>query len=211
MITVGDKIEVESFDERMDKIHSAHGGQKYIAKGVYKKKNILFVLNQPDYYRTGKGKKSSFYGRIVGDNLVTNDGDIFYAQAGALTTPSPNFADTNGRMELANAAQTIAKGDTYGNVASPVTTSRKAIDATYPKVNDTDPDNTGAGVNVVTWRTSWTKADFNATGIVGGCIHDAGSTPISGSKLLTHFSVASFDKTVNDSLKGFINHQMLGV
>ena len=89
-------------------------------------------------------------------------------------------------------------------------TSRKVFDSNYPKTNDTDADNTGAGLDVVTYLTSWTTTDFNATGIIGGCIHD-NSSPVSGTKLLTHFSIASFDKTSSDTLKVFVNHTMNGV
>lgn len=212
MLTIG-SVKPKTFDERMDELQSEFGGQKYIAKGVYKKANILFVLSQAGMARNGRPKKKSFWAKpeFWGFNIVTNNGDIYYATKSVGGTPTDNYGGVNGRMELANAAQTIAKTDQYAQVLSAVTTSRKAIDGGYPVVNDSDTDNTGAGVNIVTWRTSWAKSDFNATGIVGGCIHDGGSSPTGTTNLLTHFSISSFDKTVNDTLKGFVNHQMLGV
>ena len=144
-------------------------------------------------------------------NIVTNDGDLFYAQQSVGETPTSDFDGSSGRMELRTGSATPAKADTYNSVTTPVTSSRKAIDANYPKTNDGDGDNTGAGTDIVTWRTSWTTSDFNATGIVGGCIHVGGGSPASGTKLLTHYSITSFDKTASDTLKIFVNHTFTGV
>ena len=144
-------------------------------------------------------------------NIVTNDGDLFYAQQAVAETPTTDFDGSNSRMELRTGSATPAKTDTYQQVTTPVTSSRKAIDSGYPKTNDNDSDNTGAGTDIVTWRTSWTTSDFNATGIVGGCIQVGGGSPASGTKLLTHYSITSFDKTASDTLKIFVNHTFTGV
>jgi len=153
------------------------------------------------------GKKTWLYTH----NIVTNDGDLFYAQQAVGESPTSDFDGSSGRMELRTGSATPAKGDTYAQVATPVTASRKAIDANYPKTNDGDGDNTGSGTDIVTWRTSWTTSDFNATGIVGGCIHVGAASPASGTKLLTHYSITSFDKTASDTLKIFVNHTFTGV
>lgn len=213
MISVGNNFKAKTFDEIMDERHSNEGGQKYIAKGVYKKANILLVLNRKNAGRRGQDKKKSFYAKIEnwGGNIVTNNGDIYYATKAVGGTPTDNYGGSNGRMELADGVQTIAKTDQYGQVNSPIVASRQAIDATYPDVNDTDADNTGAGVNIVTWRVSWTKSSFTDNTIQGGCIHDGAGSPTATTNLLTHFSVTSFAKTINDTLKGFVNHEMLGV
>jgi hypothetical protein len=163
--------------------------------------NICIVKETPS------GDKTWLYAK----NIVTNDGDLFYAQKGAGESVTSDFAGGSGRMELRTGTVTPAKGDTYTTVTTPVTTSRKIIDSTYPKTNDGDSDNTGAGTDIVTWRTSWTTSDFNATSIIGGCIHVGGASPASGSKLLTHFSITSFDKTSSDTLKIFVNHTFNGV
>ena len=114
-------------------------------------------------------------------------------------------------MELRTGSATPAKADTYQQVATPVTASRKAIDANYPKTNDGDGDNTGAGTDIVTWRTSWATSDFNQTGIIGGCIHVGGASPANATKVLTHYTITSFDKTASDTLKIFVNHTFTGV
>lgn len=165
--------------------------------------NICFVKTN-----TITGDVSYHYGK----NIITTDGNKFYAQKAAEDSSiTSDFAGASGRMELRTGSATPANTDTYTHVTTPVTTSRKIITSGYPMTADTDTDNTGSGATVVTWVTSWTTSDFNATGIIGGCIHIGAASPVSGTKLLTHFSISSFDKTSSDTLKVFVNHTFLGV
>ena len=153
------------------------------------------------------GQKSWLYAK----NIVTKDGDLYYAQKAVAGTPTSDFGGSDGRMELRTGSATPAKAHVYSDVTTPVTASRKAKDSGYPKTADDDSDNTGAGADIVTWRTSWTTSDFNATAIIGGCFHVGGASPASGTKLLTHFSITSFNKTASDTLKIFVNHTFNGV
>ena len=153
------------------------------------------------------GQKTWIYAK----NIVNNDGDLYYAQKSVAGTPTSDFGGSDGRMELRTGSATPAKAHVYSDVTTPVTASRKIKDSTYPKTADDDSDNTGAGTDIVTWRTSWTTSDFNATAIIGGCFHVGGASPASGSKLLTHFSITSFNKTASDTLKIFVNHTFNGV
>ena len=155
---------------------------------------------------TTTGQKTWLYTH----NIVTNDGDLYYAQQAVEGTPTSDFGGSSGRMELRTGSATPAKAHVYSDVTTPVTASRKAIDAGFPKVNDGDSDNTGSGTDIVTWRTSWTTSDFNSNAIIGGCIHVGGASPASGTKLLTHFSLTSFNKTSSDTLKIFVNHTFNG-
>ena len=164
--------------------------------------NICIVKENND-----TGDKTWYYAK----NIVTNDGDLYYAQQAVETTPTSDFGGSDGRMELRTGSATPAKGHVYSDVTTPITASRKAIDAGYPKVSDGDSDNTGSGADIVTWRTSWTTSDFNANAIIGGCIHVGGASPASGAKVLSHFSITSFNKTASDTLKVFVNHTFNGV
>ena len=164
--------------------------------------NVCIVKENND-----TGDKTWYYAK----NIVTNDGDLYYAQQAVETTPTSDFGGSDGRMELRTGSATPAKGHVYSDVTTPITASRKAIDAGYPKVSDADSDNTGAGADIVTWRTSWTTSDFNANAIIGGCIHVGGASPASGAKVLSHFSITSFNKTTSDTLKIFVNHTFNGV
>ena len=164
--------------------------------------NICIVKENQD-----TGDKTWLYAK----NIVTSDGDLYYAQKSVGGTPTSDFGGSDGRMELRTGSATPAKAHVYSDVTTPVTASRKIKDSAYPKTADDDSDNTGSGTDIVTWRTSWTTSDFNATAIIGGCFHAGGASPASGAKLLTHFSITSFNKTASDTLKIFVNHTFNGV
>ncbi|MBL4817996.1 MAG: hypothetical protein JKY15_02015 [Deltaproteobacteria bacterium] len=154
---------------------------------------------------------------IIGMNQITNDGEIAYAQEGASEAPVVNedfFAPAASRMQLANpAVQTaIAATDTwlqFDNTAKAIAGSNKVYDATYPNRNDADGDNTGSGVDILSFLTSYTTGDFNDGGVTikNFAILDNG-TPVNASKLLTHGQITPFNKTATDTLKFFINHEM---
>ncbi|MEE9140772.1 MAG: hypothetical protein V3U18_08375 [Alphaproteobacteria bacterium] len=160
---------------------------------VPKHQNVLAVLRRPD------GKLL-----IPASNIVTDAGDIFYAQMGAGESPTNAF----GVLILATAGTPgkSATDDDFTQIAA----SEKAHDGTYPKSNDGDADNTGGGTDVTTYLTSYTKADFNATGITHGLITNA--TPGATEPILTGYAfAASFNKTADDTLKVFTNHTHTGV
>ena len=156
------------------------------------------------------GEKSWHYGK----NIVTNDGDLYYAQQAVEATPTSDFGGSNGRMELRTGSATPAKADVFTQVTTPIPTSIQEITSGYPKVNDSDSDNTGSGADVVTWLGTWSTSDFNSNAIIGGCIHvaggNSGATTPGATKLLTHFSLTSFNKTSSDTLKIFVNHTFNG-
>lgn len=203
---------------------------KYIKKGVYRDHNVQVILNPEsnpvklfadanERFMEKMDKLSqdpailvSKFRRLLGDNLIGDQGDKYYAQRAAGETATIPFHDVNGRQELGNGTQgTPGKTDTYSALQGPVTTSRKTWTSGYPKTNDADPDNTGGGVDIITWLTSWTKSDFNSTGLSGGVIHDAAGSPVAGTNILTYWTIAAFNKTADDTLKIFINHNFLGV
>lgn len=142
---------------------------------------------------------------VPGLNIVTDDGDTYYAQVAAGETPDDDFAAGGLRLGDDNTAPTKSDTDVTNFLAG----TGHAIDGTYPQTDDQDGDNTGAGVDIVTWLFSYTTAQGNATGIIEGAIVDNTTTPTAA---LTHFLfAASFDKTASDTLKVFVNHTMNGV
>lgn len=150
-------------------------------------------------------------------NLATDQADLFYAEQAVNATLTNDFLSANNRCELGNPAtnDTIAKDDAYGDLGSPITASRKAITSGYPKLNDDDPLNTGAGADIASWDYEWLTTDFNtesANDIRSGVIHLGGASPVAGTVLLTHYNFASpFEKTSDDTLKVFHNHRFNGV
>jgi hypothetical protein len=160
--------------------------------------NVVVVLEK------GNGEKKIWKYEDI--NIVTDAGDRYYAQRAAGETPTDNF----NTMYLGNGTQpTWTKTSNYGTLAGAISGSAKTVASGYPKTNDTDPDNTGGGVDVVTWKFSWAKADFSATGINQAVISISGAS--SSSPILTGFNMTPFDKTSNDTLTIFVNHSFEGV
>lgn len=157
--------------------------------------NVLAVLGRPG------GKYL-----IPASNIVTNAGDIYYAQKAAGETPTNAF----GVHELASAGTPGKAADrsTFTMIGS----TEKAHTSTYPKTNDGDADNTGAGTDIVTYLATYAKGDFTATGsndVSHGIITNV--TPGASEPILTGFAfAASFEKTSDDTLKVFVNHEMSG-
>lgn len=154
---------------------------------------------------------------IVGMNEVTNDGEIGYANQGATEAPAANedfFNTALSRTQLANpgTVNALAAADTWAELdaaATSIAGSNKIFDAAFPKRNDGDADNTGAGVDIVSFLTSYTTGDFNDGGTTiknFGILDNA--SPTDPTKLLTHGAITAFNKTATDTLKFFINHEM---
>ena len=184
-----------------------------------------------------KKQKSKIKGRLVvvltnvrtgvkrifeSKNIVTDDGDLYYAERGALLTvgtpisPVPsNFTDANGVPDMImemydNSGGVPAKGNDRSDLGTIITGSAKAIDATYPQVNDGDGDNTGAGTDIITYRVSYTTGEANSAGIADVILTNP--TPGASEPLIMHAEFGTpFEKTSSDTLKVFINHEMLGV
>ncbi len=178
--------------------------------------NVVVVLTN-----TKTGKKRTY----VSKNIVTDAGDLYYSERGALLTtgtpisPVPtNFTDVNGVpdmiMELydntpANNAPAKAndRGDLLGTIAP---SSAQPMDATYPLVNDLDADNTGSGTDIITYRRSYTTAQANLADITDLILTNP--APGATEPVIMHAEfAASFTKTSDDTLKVFVNHRMNGV
>ncbi len=142
---------------------------------------------------------------VPGLNIVSNAGDLYYAQLGAGEAVTNDFAAGGLRLGDDNTAPVKTDADVTNFLAG----TGHAVDATYPQTDDGDGDNSGAGTDVVTYRYSYTTAQGNANGIIEGAIVDNIVTP---TVALTHFLfAAAFNKTASDTLKVFVNHTMNGV
>jgi len=167
------------------------------------KNNVLAVL------RNESGKFL-----IPAKNLVTDSGDQYYAE-GAVGTPSVSY----NTLYLSTVAWDVghpAKTSTSDNLASVITGGSVAVDTSYPTTNDTDADNSAnAGIDVVTWRFSYTKTSFSDTDIEGAAISTSGvtswGTAAGTDNVLAAFNFTAFAKTTNDTLKVFVNHTFNGV
>lgn len=166
---------------------------------VPKHQNILSIV---------EGPRGKFL--YAGHNIVTDAGDVYYAQRAMTETPTNAFANLYLSSEAWGAP---GKGSTSSGLASIIAGTEKAPTSGYPKTDDDDTDNTGAGADVMTWLYSYAKGDFNDNDIEGGAISIA-SVPAWGSgstPMLTAFNQTAFAKTANDTLKQFVNHTQNGV
>jgi hypothetical protein len=173
-----------------------------------RKDNIIRVLSFPEVSPSGKIEMIKEFDYT--HNLVTDDGEIYYAIKGAGETPSANEDFETGFFDMGTTAYVEAETDTYLQYdvagSSSITGSIVAFTATYPKTNDTgDVDNTGDAIDAVSYAVNYSAGAFNDTDIEQGAIHDNAS-PIGATKLLSVFSFTSFAKTASDTLKVFVNH-----
>jgi hypothetical protein len=144
---------------------------------------------------------------VPGVNIVTNDGDLYYAQSICAESPTDDFDGAASGLRLGD--DNTAPGKTDADVTNFLATSAHALDAGYEKTSDADADNTGAGADIVTWRYSYLTSEGNVAGIIEGAIVDDRTTPTAA---LTHFLFGGvFTKTSSDTLKVFVNHEVLGV
>lgn len=145
---------------------------------------------------------------IPGLNIVTSDGDIYYAQLAMGDSLTDDFQAAGAGIRLGSDNTAPDKSDI--DVTTFLSGSDHVIDATYPQSNDSDGDNTGSGTSVMTWTYSYLTSEGNVSSIIEGAISDvrAGAS----TAVLTHFLFAGvFSKTSSDTLKVIVNHTVLGV
>lgn len=160
---------------------------------IPKHQNILAVLSN------NSGKLL-----IPACNIVTNAGDLFYA--GLMAGESPANTFTTHELGSAGTPGKAAIRSSFTAIAS----TQKVQAATYPKTNDVDADNTGAGTDIRTTLASYAKGDFTAASITHGWVTNP--APAAGEDILTGYAFAAgFAKTANDTLKVFVNHEALGI
>lgn len=160
---------------------------------VPRHQNVLAVLCRPD------GKLL-----IPGCNIVTDAGDVYFAQRASGEAPTNAF--TTWEMATAGTPGKTANRSAFTVIAG----SQQAQDATYPRTADNDTDNTGANTETRTSRVTYTAASFNNAAITHGLITNA--TPGASEPLFTGFAfAASFAKTASDTLKVFHNADAEGI
>lgn len=162
---------------------------------------------------TKTGKKET---KVVA-NIVNDQGDLFYAYRAADEQP-PDSLFTNGAaktfdgiMELYKSVSAApSKGANRGGLTGGVliTGSAKAMDSGYPKRNDDDTDNTGAGADIVTYRVTYTTGEANDT---FDDVVITNPSPGASENLLMWADGLGRIKTNTDVLKVFVNHRMNGV
>jgi hypothetical protein len=141
---------------------------------------------------------------IPAENIITTAGGVFLAQKSAGESSTNSF--TTWEQGTAGTPGSSATRSSFTAIAS----SQLAQDSGYPKTNDGDTDNTGAGTSVRTSRASYSAASFNNSAITHAWITNP--SPGSSEPLYTGFAWASsINKTSSDTLKVFHNATITGV
>ena len=149
-------------------------------------------------YKTGKIR------RIWGRNIITAAGDAWYGQKACGQTPTYNFRN----CYLAGSGITPAKSNTYSSFGSIVPTNAPP-ESGYPKTEDADTDNSGSGVDIVSWKYVFGTAHGAFANITHSFI--AATNAAAGSLILNAYAwAASWSKDADTSAKVFANHQMNG-
>lgn len=176
-----------------------------------KTKELLEVLGPQDVEVGGKviaivrNEETGLYRVHETRNIVTDAGDIYYAQRAGEETPTNDF----NTLELGTAGTPGKAADR--DDFTPIASTQKLVAATYPQTNDADGDNTGAGVDILSWQFNYAAGDFNDAAITHGWITVTGAG--AAAALLTGFAFTggSFAKTASDTLKVIVNHTFTGV
>lgn len=169
----------------------------------HKVPNVVAVRERPEGNYAVKEQ-------FLAANLVTDTGEIAYAQKAAGATVTNDFWAAGARFAVRDNATplTPTEGDDFGDFTNHVAGSVKARTGGYPlQGTDPDGDNTGDGANVVAWSVNYLTGDFNATN-VSGLTYSSDTTPTTGeaSPILFHAAFTAFAKTATDTLKFFVNH-----
>ena len=139
-------------------------------------------------------------------NIVTTAGDLNCAELWAQEAPANLF----GIMELGTAGTAPAKTHDRSDISAYVASSQKAFTSGYPKTNDVDADNTGKGVDIVTWLTSYSTAEAIHAAIDRVFITNV--SPGASEPLMMYAALgAPVNKTGADTMKVFVNEQPTGV
>lgn len=168
---------------------------------IDRRNNVLALLRGPRF-----GILDGVYGAelIPGCNIVTVAGNTHLAQKACGESPTNAF--TIHEQCSAGTPGTSANRSTFTVIAS----SQQVQTSGYPKTNDGDTDNTGAGATVRSTATSYSAASFNNGAITHGIITNV--SPGASEPIYAGWAwSSSINKTSADTLKVFHNSTMLGV
>ena len=142
---------------------------------------------------------------IRGRNLISNDGDIYYAKLGSKEMPTYDFAQ--GGLILGTGTSTPTKTDK--GCTTIISGTYKTIYPGYPKTNDDDTNNDYYGnADYITYKYFYGRDDANVEDISEGAIINKESSPDAG---LCHFLFDEpFTKDNTYYLTVYVNHEFLG-
>jgi hypothetical protein len=176
---------------------SAHGVEERMSiRG-----HVLLILKEED---------GTIVQREEIENLVTTAGKEFYMEAinesiGGGSAPTP--ATTKMALGLSGSAATPAVGNDLDDVGVADAEGIRTVEATYPKINDGDSDNTGAGAHTLTWKCIWPAGQYTQSTIGDVAVTEtAAAFPTSGEAIVNHGTFTNINKTATQTLTVYVNH-----
>lgn len=161
--------------------------------------DALLILTN---HKTGEVK------HIWGRNIVTDAGDVWYAQSACGQVPTDDFDSLYCATACSEAGGNPTKTSNYSHFTFHEG-SEKHKTATYPQVPDADADNTGDGDDIVSWKFEYAMGDGPFVAVTHSFIAKTGAggtNPI----LNGYKWGAAWAKDASTSAKIFCNHEMLG-
>ena len=157
--------------------------------------NVIAVITHADGSKTIRR----------GKNIITDAGDVYYAQRACTETPTNTFAN----LYLGSTAvPSTGKASTYAS-HTPIASTSKAKASGYPKSNDNDANNLDAAADVISWKFAYTANEFTASSVTELVVAKAaasGTDPV-----LSHAAFSpAFAVTAADVLTVFLNHTVTG-
>lgn len=137
-------------------------------------------------------------------NIVTDAGDLYYAQKVDAETPTNVF----GILELGTAGAAPGKTSNRSAISAYAAGSQKAFDTGYPKRNDTDAANTGKAVDARTYKVTYGTTEANVASMERGIITNA--SPGASEPVMAYFTFAAVTKTSANTLVVYLNHTFNG-
>lgn len=177
------------------------------------RESVVLVVKEASTGRTVKIVEA-------GPNVVTTQGDKFYARRGAGETVNTNSHPFHTGQMIAAATLNAAgkankKTATFGNIGGAALDSysgRQDFDNGYPKTADTDTDNTARTVDGITYKRVYSTSQANQTIYTVGLCRTGAQTNSSGQLLAvkTLSMAQSVVKTSSLTLTIYVTHVFLG-
>lgn len=154
-------------------------------------------------------------------NIVTDAGDLYYAERGVAGTQPTNFTASvtpflfNGVLKMYRGI-TVApfKGADLSDVVTKAGpdngSTTKAAAPGYPKVNDLDTANTGKGIDVLTYKFAYTAGDWDDSVQLTDLLITLPAVGASDPLLMWADGLSGGAKSNTDTLDVYINHTFVG-
>lgn len=177
-----------------------------IEKTKYSEKVVLV------YHEAATGKVV----RIIESdpNIVTDAGDRYYAQRGAVEAVTHTFSV--GKMVVAKSMTVTGaskKTATFGRLIGVTASGKKTFESGYPKTADADTNNTARTIDGVTYKAIYGTSAANYTIGAVAISRSAGATSSSG-QLLSAKTLPDASKVIKTSsltLTVYVTHVFNGV